>query len=305
MQYCDLSGVLETYANGGNVTEYLRRTLGQGHNDDSIIEIAYDLQAGSYVEYFEKNRAKLADYIDEISALLKPCLRGSQNVLDVGTGECTTLAGVATNCFGSMKYILGCDISWSRLYVGRQFAASHVPEEVMKRLKVFVCTLFSLPLQTKSIDIVWTSHAIEPNGGREREALAEIFRIAKNKVCLFEPNYEANTSEGKQRMERLGYVRNLPEAIHDLGGVLEDCIRIKSAINPLNPTYAFVITPPEAPEGNGRYGFWACPSTGYPVSPFDGFMYCERSGLAYPLLLDIPVLRKEAAILATALRKST
>jgi uncharacterized protein YbaR (Trm112 family) len=106
-------------------------------------------------------------------------------------------------------------------------------------------------------------------------------------------------------MDRLGYIRDLQGAIRDLGGVLEECIRIEHPVNPLNPTHAFVITPPpdtpaEAPAPGGDH--WACPSTGYPASLHDDVLYCERSGLAYPVIHGIPVLRAEAAILATALR---
>ena len=71
MRYCDLSGAFDVYAQGGNVTKYLRDTLGEEQNNDSIIEIAYDLQSGSYVENFERNRSIVTRYIDEISDILK------------------------------------------------------------------------------------------------------------------------------------------------------------------------------------------------------------------------------------------
>lgn len=168
-----------------------------------------------------------------------------------------------------------------------------------------MCTFFALPLRSKSIDVVWTSHAVELNAGGERKALTEIFRVAKSSLCLLEPYYEGNSDEGKRRMRHLGYIRALPDAIAELGGVLEDCVRVEHAVNPLNPTYAFVITPPPCMNAESAVqdrDFWACPSTGYPLSFLDGFIYCERSGLAYPILRGIPVLREESAILATALR---
>lgn len=306
MRYCDLTGAFDTYARGGNVTEYLRSALAEKGNADTIIEIAYDLQAGSYVDFFEKNPGIAMPYIEEISHILKPCLSGASSVLDVGTGECTTLASVAARCFTEIKYILGCDISWSRVYTGLNFAGRQLPEDTVRKLSLFVGNIFALPLRNKSIDVVWTSHALEPNGGRERQVLREIFRVARKKICLFEPFYEENSAEGQQRMERLGYIRGLPDAIRDLGGVLDDCIRIRHPTNPLNPTYAFVITPPDteadaaAPEGE----FWACPATRHELSLSDGFMFCQRSGLAYPVIRGIPVLREESAILATALRRT-
>jgi hypothetical protein len=75
------------------------------------------------------------------------------------------------------------------------------------------------------------------------KALAEIFRVAKIKVCLLEPYYEGNSNEVRRRMRRLCYIRGLPDTIEELGGVLEDCVRVEHAVNPLNPTYAFVMRP--------------------------------------------------------------
>lgn len=50
---------------------------------------------------------------------------------------------------------------------------------------------------------------------------AEIFGVAKHKVCLLGPCYECSSAEGKHQMARLGYIRDLPGAVRDLGGVLE------------------------------------------------------------------------------------
>ncbi len=291
MRYCDLSGALTTYQSGGNVSEYLRHRFGESTNTESIIEIAYDLQAGSYVQHYHDHEPQLRRYIEEISGIITHYARFARTILDVGTGECTTLKGVSV-CFPDTSRVLACDLSWSRLYVGRRFL-----DEGTSRVKLFAASLFTLPLQSKSIDLLWTSHALEPNGGREKEALTELFRVAR-KLCLFEPYYEANSTEGKLRMDRLGYIRDIPAVISSIGGVLEDCIPIRSVINPLNPTYAFIIATPDRTESND---LWACPATRYPLTERSGFYYCCNSGLAYPILCDIPVLRPGAAILATAL----
>lgn len=295
MRYPNLAGAVEVYQDGGNVTEYLRQTLGETSNTDAIIEIAYDLQAGSYVRHFQQHYAAMIAYIDEISSVLRDHIRPGDTILDVGTGECTTLVGVAERCFATTKTILACDISWSRLNVGRQFAAQNLSG---CQPDLFAASFFALPLADKSVDVIWTSHAVEPNGGREREALAELFRVARRKVCLFEPCYEANSSEGRERMDRLGYIRGLAAAAESLGASIEDCVRIESAFNPLNPTYAFVVTPPTRPSAAH---LWACPASHHALVSKAGFLYCESCGLAYPVLLDIPILRSEAAILATGL----
>lgn len=302
MRYCDLAGAFETYKNGGNVTEYLRSTLDEPGNTDLVVEIAYDLQSGSYVDYFEKHLPEINRYIDEISGILAPLVGSAETVLDVGTGECTTFSGVAARCFPGVRQLLACDISWSRLYVGRQFLGRHLVPNLAQRTELFVSTLFALPLADKSVDVIWTSHALEPNGGREKEALTELFRVAKHGLCLFEPCYESNSPEGKARMERLGYIRNLASTISELGGKLEDCIPIKSTVNPLNPTHAFIVTVP-ASSVNHSDDIWACPATRYPLTRDAGYFYCYNSGLAYPILRGIPILRSDGAILATALRR--
>lgn len=312
MRYCDISKARAVYAAGGNVTEYLRRALGERANTDAIIEIAYDLQAGSYVEHFEKHGEVVGPYLDEIAGVLGRVATGARRILDVGTGESTTLAGVAPRSFAGAAQILACDISWSRLHTGRAFIAASLAADLARRIQLFVGNAFRLPLRTGSIDLVWTSHALEPNGGREREVLGELFRVAK-RLCLFEPSYEENSAEGRERMDRLGYVRDLPGAIRDLGGVLEESFRIQHAVNPLNPTHAYVIAAPprdgrgdtdEQAEATPDGEYWACPATRYPAVLEPDLLYCERSGLAYPVLRGIPVLREESGILATALGRS-
>ncbi len=147
------------------------------------------------------------------------------------------------------------------------------------------------------MDVVWTSHALEPNAGREKEALAELFRVARKRVVLFEPSYEDNSDAGRARMDALGYIRGLPAAIAALGGRLDEKRAIATLSNPLNPTYAYVVTPPAAaPARSG--GVWACPATRLPMAPHGDCYWSEASLLAYPIIGGVPVLREEAAVYA-------
>ena len=52
---------------------------------------------------------------------------------------------------------------------------------------------------------------MEPNGGREKEALLELSRIARKYLVLIEPAYEYASEKGKERMDLHGYVKNLPD----------------------------------------------------------------------------------------------
>lgn len=300
MFYGDLRFAKSAFQRGENVTALLRNQFGTSDNTPEIIEIAYDLQSGSYADFTKENRNWWQAYTGEISRILSRYYRDGHSVLDVGTGEMTTLAGVANSCYSGCSDYFACDISWSRLHKGRQFLAGELRNDIAEKLQPFVANLFNLPLADQAVDIVWTSHALEPNGGREKEALAELLRVARTKVILFEPYYEQNCPEGRSRMKKLGYVTGIPKAVEELGATCEEIIPIANPSNPLNPTYAFVVQPLNTARESSR-AFWACPSTRLPMHRRNDCFWSEFSMLAYPIIQDIPVLRPEAAILASAL----
>ena len=65
----------------------------------------------------------------------------------------------------------------------------------------FVADIKSIPLASNSIDVITSCHALEPNGKSLNLLLKELFRVAKNKLILFEPSYELNSKEGKRRKD--------------------------------------------------------------------------------------------------------
>ena len=294
----DIRLAKEVYERGGNVTEFLKEVRDQSRNDAEIIEIAYDLQAGTYSSLALKDAEYSNSYADQVASVLEPYLRDGDVFLDIGTGECTTLAYLEKR-LPSLGRLLACDISWSRLHHGRAFL-DHLG---CRPVDLFTADLLHLPFRSKSVDFVWSSHALEPNGGKETTAIEEILRVARSYAVLFEPSYENNSEEGRARMERLGYVKDLPGAIAAAGGDLLDCIPIRAPRNPLNPTYAYVIRPPKSDLVNTDE--WACPVTNHDLREVDGFLYSDQSGLAYPILRGIPILRRTAGVLATALDAST
>jgi uncharacterized protein YbaR (Trm112 family) len=297
MKYCDLRPAIAAYREGRNVMQTLRDMLGEAVNTPQIIEVAYDLQAGSYVDYVRANREFWRAYTSELAAILGDHLDAGDRALDAGTGEMTTLVGVANRCRDHVAHY-ATDISWSRIARGRAFARSEMRSDLNASSSSFVGDLLRLPLRDRSMDVVWTSHALEPNAGREKEALAELFRVARKRVVLFEPSYEDNSNAGRARMDALGYIRGLPDAIVALGGRLEEKRAIGAVSNPLNPTYAFVITPPDRAATRSD-GEWACPATRLPMDRRGDCYWSEASRLAYPIISGIPVLREESAIYAT------
>lgn len=72
----------------------------------------------------------------------------------------------------SHKYFIaaGFDISYSRIRHGNP----HLHNEGINNAILFVGDLFKSALEDNSIDIVYTNHLLEPNGGHEKEALEEL-----------------------------------------------------------------------------------------------------------------------------------
>lgn len=300
MKYLHLSAAIYAFESGQNVAELLRSLKGEEYNTEEIIEIAYDLQTGSYIKERNASTENWRDHVAEVASILGPHIEAGDTVLDAGTGEMTTFVGIANHCYDVASDIYAMDISWSRVATGRALAEKELRPNLFPKLKAFVGELRSLPLLDKSIDVIWTTHAIEPNGGQETRIVRELMRVARKKIVLFEPSYEHNSPEGQDRMRRLGYVRDLPGAIEAAGGRLLTVQKIETAKNPLNPTYAFIVdnadTKAVAPTSP-----WACPTTGSKLEVQTDCLWSLESKLAYPILKGIPVLRRDAAILASAL----
>ena len=242
MKFIDVLEAKSIYQKGENVIQYLRAKLGSEDNTSDIIEIAYDLQAGSYIESVKSNSAKAESYAVELSETLNKYLETGDSLLDIGTGEITTLTLVLNELDIELSDIVAFDISWSRLSVGMKFHREN--RRIKFPLKAFVADIKEIPLHEKCVDIVTSSHALEPNGKNLKALLLELFRITKKKLVLFEPSYELNSKEGKARMDRLGYIKDIEGTVLKLGGKVVDIVPIKNTSNSLNPTACFIIEPP-------------------------------------------------------------
>lgn len=301
-KHFDILAARKAYAEGRNVTEFLRNQKNLYHNTVDIIEAAYDLQAGTYIEHVQNNPVHAAAFADELAALLDRYVGNQRSLLDVGTGELTTLNLVVQRLLNKPRQIFACDISWSRLHKGLAYVEAHMGAD-FERVTPFAADMKEIPLLDKSVSITTSCHALEPNGADLPELMSELFRITRDKLILFEPCYEVNSDEGKQRMDRLGYIKNVDGVAQALGGTILEKIRIKNTSNPLNPTVCFVITPPPSatpgvPEGSDVF---SVPGTNYPLRKLDDFYFSNETGLCFSILKSIPVLKSDAAILASAL----
>lgn len=302
VSYFDVLKVKNAYLEGGNVTELLRNQIGIKENSPEIIEIAYDLQAGSYIDFINTNYSKATLYINEIANILSPHINNCHTILDVGCGELTTLSLLINSIKIKPKKIYAFDISFSRACKGIQYARK-VMQFNLNDFNVFTADIASVPLLNKSIDITISNHALEPNGGRLVELMLELFRVTRKKIILFEPCYEISTMEGKLRMDALGYIKGIDHVVEGLGGKVVDKIIINNPINPLNQTVAFIIVPPDSDElhESNNKDIFSTPGGNYQLIRRDNFYYTPVAGLVYPIILNIPVLKNDNLVLATIL----
>ena len=288
--------IADLYARGENVMANLR-SLAPGDQQRNTVEdimISYDFQAGSYIRSYEQDPAYLERYTAELCRVLA-ALGPIGTLLEAGCGEATTLSVLARQ-LQPRPVLGGFDVAWSRVKLGREFAARHGLAPTL-----FCADLFRIPLADRSVDVVYTSHSIEPNGGRESDAIHELARVARKWLVLLEPAYDLAGDEARRRMESHGYVRNLADTIRELGLTLVEQRLFPVCANPLNPTGLYLVK--IGPGADEIPGFrFQCPVSGTPLDPGQDAYFAPESFLAYPVLGEVPCLLEGNAILATRFR---
>jgi ubiquinone/menaquinone biosynthesis C-methylase UbiE len=300
-----IQGMKAAFANGENAMawcrKYLKKNTRTSENNELLaILIAYDLQAGAYVASARKNKANNLRWCKQIFGLISQSLEAGDSLLEVGVGEATTLAGVLEQAGDAVSSALGFDISWSRLAAGKKWL-----EEKNCKAQLFVGDLLNIPLEDNAIDVIYSSHSLEPNRGKEVEIMRECLRIARKAAIFVEPIYELATSRAQARMRRHGYVRGLKEKAKRLGAKINEYRLLEYSPNPMNPSGVLYLKKNISKSKQNSLQnkkIWRCPITKHKLSQYSDFYYSKESGFAYPVFQQIPMLRSEHAILATKLK---
>jgi uncharacterized protein YbaR (Trm112 family) len=248
------------------------------------------MQAGSYLRALndpairENKRQvglKLGALFDQL---------GVTSLLDAGTGEATSLVQILQS-MRSKPDVLAFDLSLSRLLYAQQHLASQA-----QAAELFVGDLAAIPLGDDAVDCVFTIHAVEPNGGREREILSELLRVAARYLVMVEPTWEFGSAETRARISEHGYVRGLPDVLaslghrplrHELWGI---------DVNPHNEAALIVVEK----RGMAQRAF-VSPISGKPLVRRPDCWFCPDDGHAFPIIQGIPSLVVEAGVLASHL----
>jgi hypothetical protein len=162
-----------------------------------------------------------------------------------------------------------------------------------------LCTgsLSDIPYADNSFDTVYTAHSIEPNGGQEARIVSELFRVASRYLLLIEPCYELASSEGKARIDKLGYCKGLRSHAEALGMNVVLHEPYPNTANSLNPTAITVIE--KSPHALSARPTYQCPRFKESLVSDGTFCYSLDTFAVYPILAGIPCLRKENAIIAS------
>jgi len=289
------SQIKAAFDQGKNITQLLREQTGAAGNTERIIETAYDMQAGVYVNDMNDpaifaHKVRYGRAIADQLSRLTDCT----SLLEPGTGEGTTLSFVLDAFDKPGMAVHGMDISWSRLATCRKWLADRGHPSV----QLAIASLFHLPYADASFDVVYTSHTIEPNGGNEQSILRELYRVASRHLVLLEPAYELSPPELQQRMDSLGYCKGLVAHAEALGMRVATHELLGHDDNPKNPTAITVIEKtPDAPPATPQL---VCPRFGDALEDRGAELFSPGSLHVYPKVMGIPCLRPESGVIASA-----
>ncbi len=291
----DAREIRALYDRGENVTRWIQSQEGTDRNSVTAILYSYDAQAGSYVDDLKDpaTRKLKEAFGQELAALLDELAPGS--LLEAGIGEGTSLAPALSRMKTQPARVLGFDLSLSRLL----YARKHLAENGHRGVTLFTGDLDRIPLASDSVDVVVTIHAVEPNHGREEAILSELLRIARKHLVMIEPSYELASSEARTRMDRLGYVRELPATLKRLGHPARSVERWKHNSNPLNEAALIVVD--KASPAPGIEPQFVSPVSGCKLIERLDSWFCPDDGHAFPIVAGIPCLTVENAVLASKL----
>lgn len=291
-----LKKIADVYSTGGNIIKYLKSIDGRKANSIEDILISYDFQAGTYIDAYNKSGYFLNKYTSLLAKELYELDCNFNSIFEPGVGEATTLKCLLNNINNvDFKFIGGLDLSWSRVRYAIEFLK-------LNNAEIFVGDMFNIPLKDNSIDLVYTSHALEPNGGHEEELIRELYRITNKYLILLEPVYELADDIAKRRMDEHGYIKNLYFIIKKLGYKIIKYELFGMSIKQLNPTGLIIIEKNRNSDIEVENKF-ICPITKTELKKYNGYYFTKEGLVSYPIIDNVPILINDYAVVTTKMEK--
>jgi ubiquinone/menaquinone biosynthesis C-methylase UbiE/uncharacterized protein YbaR (Trm112 family) len=289
----DLLSLRKLYEKGVNITRHLRDKFGVEETPSYFIKYAYDLQAGTYTELYERKQEIWKAIGAERAQIIDKYTDSSGLLLDCGTGECCSLVSILNHLEQTPARVYAFDISFSRVMFGRKFATKHLVNSNYE-VNLAVADLNFLPFQDDTFDNVLTTESLEPNHGNEARIIKELLRVTRSKLFMIEPYYEGSSPEIRARLDHHNYVRNLPEIVKQLGGEVVAIEPLKTnLVNDLNPYWVFVVQKKQAAARRSDLEIiYQCPVTHTPLTPHGGILLSDEAGLAYPVVDGVPLIEQ-------------
>ncbi len=264
-----------------NFNKYLRRnsTL----SESKIVQLSYDFQSGDYIKKYnpEIERKNLTPMINEINKTTNV-----KTLLDFGAGELTRFSYLLKKLFKNDIKFFACDISFNRLFLGSQLLGKK--KLLNSSINIFCNDYFKLPFLDNSIDVIVTHHSIEPNKNNAKKIINELYRVARKKLILQEPNYDIACKSGKKRMLNNNYVVDLSKILKKNGFRFE-IIKSKFNLNDLNPASLYVIKKNTRMKKNCEF---ICNESKKNLSQVKNFYFSNETGTVYPILNNITIFNK-------------
>ena len=295
MSKYDVREIRRLYDRGENIVSWIKAQENAANPSSTAILYSYDAQAGTYISHVEtpdgrELRERIGERLGAILSEIAPL-----SLLEAGVGEATSLTPVLRHIRSKPRHVLGFDLSLSRLLFAREYLRRNETPDV----ELFTGDLERIPLASASVDTIVTIHVVEPNGGREEAILSELLRVAGRYLVLIEPSYEFASAEARARMERLGYVRALPETLTRLGYEPRKVERWPHNSNPLNEAALIVVEKTTATSESQPQ--FVSPLSGGSLLRRPDCLFCAEDGHAFPIISGIPCLTTDNAVLASKL----
>ena len=296
----DILKAKKLYSNGNNI---IKSKLSSNINITKLltnkdIELAYDLQAGNYINNALRKKEWLENFSLEAAKIIDHYISQDATLLDAGTGELTSFSNILNSLENKVSRALAFDLSLSRLFLGMKYMKKIMNKSI--ETTIFCAELSKIPLPENSVDTAITIHAVEPNNIGASEIIQELMRVSRDNLLLFEPYYEKSNTKVKKRMNEHNYVRGIEEIIKMNRGKIVDIIEILNSESELNKTFCFVVDVKHLKKNNEKKAIkFTYPGREEYLEKLDSFYFSKETGYIFPEIKKIPILKLDTALLAS------